>query len=66
MQWHTTYAAEIYAKDRQNELRALANVAHREANVQKRGKKAIPNLFRRAKAEIRATSENLTPVADAG
>ena len=36
MQWHTTYAAEIYAKDRQRELRALANTAHREVSEEKR------------------------------
>jgi hypothetical protein len=67
MQWHTTSAASIYTNDRQNELRALANAAHREEAAEKRSKKAnhLSRLMRRAKSDIRATSEGLTPVSDA-
>ena len=67
MQWHTTYAADVYVKDRQRELRQLANAARAEAQVEKKERRfSLPKLGRRQKADIRATStQTMTPVSDA-
>jgi hypothetical protein len=66
MQWHTTYAAEVYVKDRQRELRQMAYAAHQEAKVAKKSRRFnLPKLSHRQNIAPITSTQNMTPVTDA-
>jgi hypothetical protein len=65
MQWHTTYAAEAYVKDRQRELRQMANAARMEAEVSKKERRfSMPKLSRRQNIAPITSTQTMTPVTD--
>ena len=60
MQWTTTYAAEIYAKDRQAELRAMANAARQDEKAARKTRRNFFASLRRSSkvnVDIRNTTE---------